>query len=405
MKFTELYPSEISVKLGNRKIVELTRILKLQTPLVIIYEDGMARWGVIDKASGYRVKINNSTIHEVTNNEYKLSVNDSIEVQAMASYDYTVDSDWSIVQTYYGTYSQGLEFISNGNGTCYVSGIGNCKDSLLRIPTTHNNERVISIGRMAFIGCAITGLVIPGGITNIGEYAFRKCLNLSTIAISNTVTSIGDYAFYGCRDLTTLIVPTGVISIGTGSFQNCIKLTSIELSGTVDTIGRNAFMGCTSLRSITIPEGLRTIKRNAFQDCSKLIEIKLARSVSTLESAILLGCTNLKGFTIPQNIDNLGDAIFSKCTNIEEVVIESASISRAVKTIGSRMFHECNSLQTVSIPIVSEIGKYAFYNCRRLSIINYGGDEKSWSSIYLGKDWDTGAGDYVVKYVNTTIGG
>lgn len=405
MKFTELYTSEVNVKLGDRKVVELTRILKLQTPLVIIYDDGTVRWGVIDKASGYRVRINGTKIYEIKDNEYKLSVNDSIEVQAVASYSYTVDSEWSSIQTYYGTYSQGLEFISNGNGTCYVSGIGRCEDSVIRIPTTNGNERVTAIGRMAFVGCDFTGVVIPGGITSIGEYAFRKCLELSSIAISSTVSSIENYAFYGCKSLTTLIVPKGCNYIGTGSFQNCTKLTSVELSDTVDTVGRNAFMGCTSLRSIIIPEGVHTIKRNAFQDCDKLITIKLAESVTTMESAALLGCTNLKGFTIPANIENLGDSIFSKCHNIENIVIAASEGLRNIRTIGDRMFSECENLQTVTIPPVTEIGAYAFYKCRNLAVINYNGDVDSWLSIDFGKSWDREVGEYKVNCINGVIGG
>ena len=30
-------------------------------------------------------------------------------------------------------HSEGLEFTSNGDGTCYVSGIGSCKDKIIKI--------------------------------------------------------------------------------------------------------------------------------------------------------------------------------------------------------------------------------------------------------------------------------
>lgn len=44
----------------------------------------------------------------------------------------------------------------------------------------------------------ITELVIPEGITKIGNYAFFKCSSLASLTIPNSVTSIGIHAFDGC---------------------------------------------------------------------------------------------------------------------------------------------------------------------------------------------------------------
>ena len=40
---------------------------------------------------------------------------------------------------------EALNFTSNGNGTCYVSGIGTCKDTDIVIPSVYNGMRVTSI--------------------------------------------------------------------------------------------------------------------------------------------------------------------------------------------------------------------------------------------------------------------
>jgi hypothetical protein len=42
------------------------------------------------------------------------------------------------------------------------------------------------------------------GITEIGDWAFRNCKNLSQINIPNSVISICDRAFYGCTSLTSI---------------------------------------------------------------------------------------------------------------------------------------------------------------------------------------------------------
>ena len=55
-------------------------------------------------------------------------------------------------------------------------------------------------------GKEITELVIPDGVTTIGNYAFSGCSSLTSVTIPNSVTSIGDFAFYGCDALESVKV-------------------------------------------------------------------------------------------------------------------------------------------------------------------------------------------------------
>ena len=47
-------------------------------------------------------------------------------------------------------------------------------------------------------------IVIPNGITKIGNYAFCDCGKLESVVIPNSVTSIGDCAFSDCNNLTSI---------------------------------------------------------------------------------------------------------------------------------------------------------------------------------------------------------
>ena len=95
------------------------------------------------------------------------------------------DSNKTYVASYSVKYSEGLEFVSNGNGTCYVKSIGTCTDTELLIPpTSPDGDRVTNIGMRAFYGCeTITSVTIPDSVTSIYDSAFAYCKCLTSIKV------------------------------------------------------------------------------------------------------------------------------------------------------------------------------------------------------------------------------
>ena len=55
-------------------------------------------------------------------------------------------------------------------------------------------------------------------------------------------------------DTTIVIIPEGVTKIGDGAFYDCTLLESVVIPKGVTEIGDGAFKYCTSLESIVIPE-------------------------------------------------------------------------------------------------------------------------------------------------------
>lgn len=99
---------------------------------------------------------------------------------------------------------------------------------------------------------AITSVVLPNGLTNIGSNAFNRCTQITYITIPSNVTEIGITSFYGCTKLTYVGIPSSVTTIKTGAFQDCTSLTTIIIPNSVTSIGSQAFYGTSSLTSICV---------------------------------------------------------------------------------------------------------------------------------------------------------
>ena len=81
---------------------------------------------------------------------------------------------------------------------------------------------ITAIADYAFYYKEIQSIAIPNSVTQIGDYAFRECDNLTYITIPDGVTQIGDHAFDDCDGLTSITIPDGVTQISNCAFECCI---------------------------------------------------------------------------------------------------------------------------------------------------------------------------------------
>lgn len=95
---------------------------------------------------------------------------------------------------------------------------------------------------------SISGEFVNKSITEIGEYAFQGCTNMTSANIP-AVTSIGVRAFDGCSKLETVTV-NSVVSVGERAFNDCNKLVEVDFPATLTTIGSEAFFNCKALETV-----------------------------------------------------------------------------------------------------------------------------------------------------------
>ena len=88
----------------------------------------------------------------------------------------------------------------NGKGILRFDG------PITKIPEAVNSRASVDIYG-GFVGCTtLTSVIIPEGVVQIGNYAFRQCSKLTTVTIPKTVTYIGEEAFAYTADYNTLLI-------------------------------------------------------------------------------------------------------------------------------------------------------------------------------------------------------
>ena len=226
---------------------------------------------------------------------------------------------------------------------------------------------VTSIGDYAFENCdSIVTVTIPNGVTNIGNYAFKGCDRLESVTISKTVERIEQQAFNACGSLTNVnIQGSGLTFIGYRAFYDCVSLQEIILPKSMKIIGEDAFRDCSSLTKAPLQNGITTIHKSAFENCDKLTEVSIPSTVVSMGDYVFFDCDSVKKIVIQEGVTSIGAYTFGHCDRLEEV-----SIPGSILTIGNESFKECINLKQVTIGNgVQNINYRAFYNCESLNEI------------------------------------
>ena len=275
-------------------------------------------------------------------------------------------------------------------------------------------------------------VVIPEGVTEIGERAFQDCRSLMSVEIPEGVTVIGNWAFSLCSSLTSVNIPESVKELGKGVFEGCTALKEWPISSEhpyfktdgpglltkdgktlvacfptaneyqvpegVTVIGGSAFAYCGSLTTVVIPEGVTKIGDWVFYYCSSLTSVAISDSVKEIGIGAFAGCTALKEWTISSTHPYLktdGVGLLTKdgktlvaCTGVAKEYrvpdgvteieggtfnscssLTSVTIPDGVTKFGLNTFRGCSSLLSVTIPkSVTEIGNNSFFACPSLTI-------------------------------------
>ena len=248
------------------------------------------------------------------------------------------------------------------NGTLQITGYKGCEEHV-EIPAKIGKAMVTVIGKEAFSGSEygraknymdrrnIKSIVIPDGVTEIGEHAFFLCESLESIVIPPSVKIFGESAFSRCdklrdgkgflilnsvlhdyidpaKEYTSVVIPEGVKKISPRAFRskwsssayNRIQLLTLPES--LEEIGEEAFAGLKNLKTVHIPAGVTTIGKRAFAE-SGLTSVTFSEGVKTIcEQAFAL--TQLAALHLPDSLESIGSRALYSCQKLRDLYIPAS---------------------------------------------------------------------------------
>ena len=93
--------------------------------------------------------------------------------------------------------------------------------------------------------------------------------------------------------------------------------------------------------------------------------VKICSGITSIGSRVFENCTSLTSITIPNSVTRIDSRAFSDCTSLTSITIPNS-----VTRIDSRAFSDCTSLTSITIPdSVTRIGEFTFSGCESLKSI------------------------------------
>ena len=96
-------------------------------------------------------------------------------------------------------------------------------------------------------------------ITSIEPKAFCGAMKLEGIVLPSGITKIGDFAFEGCTSLSKVVFPGNVVQMGQGVFFKCYKIKDVTIGSDWKSIDLSMFRWSDSLTTLAIPAKVEKI--------------------------------------------------------------------------------------------------------------------------------------------------
>lgn len=291
-------------------------------------------WDFEDASSGYEETNNSISALGLSSGEWKGTFNFNINLRDVANSGDDKKDD--------ANYGEDVTLTSDNFATYGIANTGDVVIPSEVVDSEGVKHKVTSIGDSAFMKCSnLTSITIPDSVTNIGKDAFSICRSVSSIVVDsnnpiydsrndcNTIIETSTNTLIkGCNNT---IIPNSVASIGDGAFWSCTRLITITIPESVTSIGDDAFCHCESLKSITIPEGVTSIGNSTFFYCNGLTSITIPESVTSIGNYAFKTCESLTSITIPNSVTSIGMSAFDYCSKLSYIFYKGTTYTNKTR--------------------------------------------------------------------------
>lgn len=298
----------------------------------------------------------------------------------------------------------------------------------LTTATFNASSPLTAIGTYLFEGCtSLTNVTLPPQLTTLPVYTFKNCSTLVKVEIPASVTTVTNTAFSGCTSLKTIvchpttaptvsaafnnITPANVdVVVCTNSAKTSYKAAtgwkdmnvttalsgscgdnatwSLELTTwtlTISGIGAMADYNSSSnkspwasyasqITSIQVKDGITAIGKYAFYNCSAATKVTISSTVTSIGTSAFYGCSALTRVNYQKNytttltyVDDWASIDFDNSTANPLYYAKDLYVVKTTSTMPA--LSKVTSLGFKNSPTITEIKKYAFYNCTALTSV------------------------------------
>lgn len=233
-------------------------------------------------------------------------------------------------------------------------------------------------------------------VKGIGDKAFLKSKNMTSVYIPNTVEYIGEYAFCLCEGLSSITIPSSVKQIGQMAFDCCSNLSRVYINDLsswckIDFNGASAnplyrglplFCKENEVKHLVIPEDISVLKPEVFFNCSSIEKVDISDNVIQIQAEAFANCKDLKEITLGNRLEIIGVGAFYQCP------LQTISFPNSIIKLERSSFSDCDQLKEIQFGnSLSIIEGDAFNNCKSIEYIELPhsittiGDAAFWSCI------------------------
>lgn len=259
---------------------------------------------------------------------------------------------------------------------------------------------------------------VPAGVTTIGPNAFGNCSKLTGIVLPEGLQEIGQNAFR-LTNIESMTIPSSVITIYNDVFSGNTSLTSLTFNDATDWYssndpqtlrtrsgGTSASLGDATANATAFKNGNNDYYYKAVatsQNVAAFVQkvaaltgdstVKLEGQIKQTDLAAIYNA--IKGASHKVKLDMSGatgltslpkDA-FSQCSNLQEIILPEG-----ITSIGEFAFCACGDLESVSIPASVAYIPMSALDTEKLLSVNVAAENSAYSSadgVFFNKDKTT----------------